>query len=53
MRTGCYYNKVLRWLLEESEMGVRWPPAWENVSPEAEECPLLENVMKQCREDHD
>jgi hypothetical protein len=30
---------------------VRWPPVCENVSAEAEERPLLEDVTKQRRED--
>jgi hypothetical protein len=32
---------------------VRWPPACENVSTEAEEHPLLEDVTKQRSEDRD
>jgi hypothetical protein len=27
---------------------VRWPPAYENVSPGTEERPLMEDVAKQC-----
>jgi hypothetical protein len=30
---------------------VSWPPVCEDVSPEAEECPLLEDVTKQRSED--
>jgi hypothetical protein len=36
---------------EEQEVGVRWMPAYEDMSPEAEECLLLEDVVKQCSED--
>jgi hypothetical protein len=32
---------------------VRWPPACEDVSSEAEERPLLEDVTKQRSEDRD
>jgi hypothetical protein len=32
---------------------VRWTPVCEGVSPEAEECPLLEDVTKQRSEDCD
>jgi hypothetical protein len=32
---------------------VRWPPACEDVSPGAEERPLLEDVTKQRSEDRD
>jgi hypothetical protein len=32
---------------------VRWPPSCEDVSPEAEERPLLEDVTKQSSEDRD
>jgi hypothetical protein len=32
---------------------VRWPPACEDVSPEAEERPLLEDVTKHSSEDRD
>jgi hypothetical protein len=39
--------------LEEQEVGVRWSPACEDVSPEAEERPLLEAVTKQRNEDRD
>jgi hypothetical protein len=30
---------------------VRWPLAFKNVSPGAEDCPLLEDVTKQYSED--
>lgn len=48
--TSC---RVLRQLLDKSEVGVRLAPACEDVSPEAEECPLLEDVTKQSTEDRD
>jgi hypothetical protein len=32
---------------------MRWPPVCEDVSPEAEERPLLEDVTKQRSEDRD
>jgi hypothetical protein len=32
----------------QNEVGVRWSPACQEVSPEAEERPLLEAVTKQC-----
>jgi hypothetical protein len=32
---------------------VRWPPACEDVSPGADDRPLLEAVTKQCSEDRD
>jgi hypothetical protein len=32
---------------------VRWPPAYEDLSPEAEERPLLEEVTKQRSEGRD
>jgi hypothetical protein len=32
---------------------VRWPPAFEDVSPGTEERPLLEVVTKQSSEDRD
>jgi hypothetical protein len=32
---------------------VRWPPAYEDVSPDAEERPLLEDVTKQRSQDRD
>jgi hypothetical protein len=32
---------------------VRWPPACEDVSPEAGELPLLEDVTKQRSEERD
>jgi hypothetical protein len=34
-----------------SEAGVRWPPACEEVSPQAEQRPLLENFTKQSSKD--
>jgi hypothetical protein len=39
--------RVLRRQLEVEEVGVRWPPACEDVSSEADERPLLEDVTKQ------
>jgi hypothetical protein len=42
---------VLRWQLEEQEVGVRWPPACKDVSPGAEERSLSEDVTKQSSED--
>jgi hypothetical protein len=39
--------------LEELEVGVRWPPACENLSPGAEQRPLLEDVTKQRSEGRD
>jgi hypothetical protein len=45
--------RALRRQVEEQEVGVRWPPACEDVSPGAEERPLLENVTKQRSEDRD
>jgi hypothetical protein len=35
------------------EVGVKWSPACEDVSQEAEERPLLEDVTKQSSEDRD
>jgi hypothetical protein len=34
-------------LRDSLETGVKWPPACEDVSPVAEERPLLEDVTKQ------
>jgi hypothetical protein len=45
--TSCNYGEVLRLQLEEEEDGVRWPPACEDVRPEAEERPPLEAATKQ------
>jgi hypothetical protein len=39
--------------LEEVEVGVRWPPACENVNQKVEERPLLEDVTKQLSQDRD
>jgi hypothetical protein len=36
--------------LASSEADVRWPPAYEGESPEAEEHSLLKDVTKQCSE---
>jgi hypothetical protein len=47
------YETVQRRQLEKLEVGVRWPPAWEDLSPGAKERPLLEDVTKQRREDRD
>jgi hypothetical protein len=35
------------------EVGVKWPPIYMDVGPEAEDRPLLEEVTKQCSEDRD
>jgi hypothetical protein len=37
----------------ETAVGVRWPSVCENVSPEEEERPLLEDITKQRSEDRD
>jgi hypothetical protein len=47
------YGRVLRRQLEEQEVGVRSPPACEDVSPRAEDRLLLEDVTKQRSEDRD
>jgi hypothetical protein len=44
---------VLRRQIEEKEDDVRWPPDCEDVSPGAEERPLLEAATKQSSEDLD
>jgi hypothetical protein len=46
--TSCHHGTVLRQQLEEYEVGVRWPPACEDVSPGAEECwkLLLSNMTE-------
>jgi hypothetical protein len=36
-----------------NEVGVKWPAACEDMSPEAEEHPLLEDITKQSTEGHD
>jgi hypothetical protein len=46
MRTKGTSQRVLRLKLEEQEVGVGWPPVCEDVSPEADECPLLEDLTK-------
>jgi hypothetical protein len=33
------------------EVDVRWPPACEDISPGAEECPLLEDITQKHSED--
>lgn len=43
---------VLRQQLEEKEVSVRWPPACKDMSPQAEERPLMEDIIKQHSEDH-
>jgi hypothetical protein len=48
---GVTVGSFLRQKSQEEEVGVRWPPACEDVSPRAEERPLLEDVTKKCRED--
>jgi hypothetical protein len=47
------YGRILRLQLEEGEVGVRWPPACEDMRLVAEERPLLEATTKQRREDRD
>jgi hypothetical protein len=44
---------ILRRQLEEYEVGVRWPPACEDVSPGAKERPLLQGVTNRRSEDRD
>jgi hypothetical protein len=46
-------RRVLKRQLEVLKFAVRWPPGCEDVSPEAEERPLLEDVTKQRSEDRD
>jgi hypothetical protein len=38
--------------VKEQEVGVRWLPVCEKMSPEAEERSLLEDVTQQCSKDH-
>jgi hypothetical protein len=45
--------RVLRRQLERQQIGVRWPPACEDVSPRTENRPLLEDITKQRSEDRD
>jgi hypothetical protein len=52
-RTSFRYERVLLRQLEKYEVGVRWPPACEDVSSEAGERPLLEDFAKQRSEDRD
>jgi hypothetical protein len=47
------YETVPRRQLEEQEVGVRGLPVCKDVSPEAEERPLLEDVTDQSCEDRD
>jgi hypothetical protein len=47
------YGRILSRPSEEQEVGVRWPPACEDVNPGAEERPLLEDFTKQRSEDRD
>jgi hypothetical protein len=51
--TSFHYRSVLRLQLQEQEVGVKWLPACEDVSPEAEEHPLLGDITKQSSEDRD
>jgi hypothetical protein len=51
MRISCHCEIVLRQQLEEKEVGVRRPSACKDMSPEAEEHPLLEDITKQSSED--
>jgi hypothetical protein len=37
----------------EEDFGVRWPPVYEDMSPEAEERPLLEAATKLHSEDRE
>jgi hypothetical protein len=46
-------SEVLRRQIDEYKVGVRWPPAYEDMSPEGEERPLLEVDTKQLNEDRD
>jgi hypothetical protein len=39
--------------VREQEVGVWWPPDYEDLSQEAEERPLLEEVTRQSSEDRD
>jgi hypothetical protein len=39
--------------LEEQGAGVRWPPATDDVSPGAEERPLLEDITQKHSENRD
>jgi hypothetical protein len=52
-RTSCHYERVLKRQLEIQEVGVRLSPTCEDVSPEAEELPLLEDDTKQRSEDRE
>jgi hypothetical protein len=40
-RNSCEYERVLRRQLEEQAVGVKWLPAWEDLSPGARERPLM------------
>jgi hypothetical protein len=51
MRTSCHYENSPETAVEKQEAGVGWPPACNDVSPEAEECQLVEDVTKQHSED--
>jgi hypothetical protein len=53
MSISCHYETVLRRQLEGRKVGVRWPPACEDVIPGAEKLPLLEDDTKQRSEDRD
>jgi hypothetical protein len=52
-RTNCHYERVLTRNLEEYMVEMIWPPACEDVRPEAEDRPLLKDVTKQSSEDRD
>jgi hypothetical protein len=39
--------------LYNEEVGVKWLSACKDIIPEAEECPLLEDITKQCIEVRD
>jgi hypothetical protein len=52
-KSQCEPGRALRRQLEEYEVGVRRPPVCEDVSPEAEERLLLEDITKQSSADRD
>jgi hypothetical protein len=50
--TFDYGSDLIR-RLNETEVDVRWPPAYEDMSPREEDRPLLEDITKQRTEDRD
>jgi hypothetical protein len=52
---GCIRGPaaILRRLLDEQQVDERWPLAWENENPGAEERPPLEGVTQQEIKDRD